>query len=223
MNRYHWADPPNLTAFPVARPGWPYIFSAAFVTAVLALLGLVIPALVGLIATFCIALFFRDPDRVTPMDPSAIIAPADGKVIRLQSLAESGFGDGPCLKISIFMTVFNVHVNRVPFGGRVERIQYAPGKFFAANKERAVMDNEHNAVFVQTDAGWRYCVVQIAGWVARRIICGLQSGDKVQKGCRFGMICFGSRLDLYLPPQIRTVVKVGEKVRAGSTILGHID
>ena len=222
MNQYHWADPPNQTAFPVARPGWPYIFSAAFVTAVLALLGLVIPALIGLIATFSIALFFRDPDRVTPVDPAVIIAPADGKVIRVQTLPESGFSEGPCLKISIFMTVFNVHVNRIPFSGQVERIQYSPGEFFAANKDEAVLKNEHNAVFILTDAGWRYCVVQIAGWVARRIICGIKSGDKIQKGSRFGMICFGSRLDLYLPPETQPTVKVGEKVRAGCSILGHI-
>jgi len=222
MNQFRWADPPSQTAFPIARAGWPFIIGAAFVTAVFSLLGLVIPALIGLVGTLCICLFFRDPDRATPTDPGSIISPADGKVIRIQQMAESPFEKGPCLKISIFMTVFNVHVNRIPFGGKVENIQYAPGTFFAANKDKAAMNNEHNALFIQTQDGWRYCVVQIAGWVARRIICGVQPGDMVEKGSRFGMICFGSRLDLYLPPEVQPKVRIGEKVLAGATVIGHM-
>lgn len=219
MNPYEWPDRPSQTAFPVARAGWPFIAAAAFATLVAALLGLVVAAVVGLAATFAIAGFFRDPDRVTPTDPKAIVSPADGKVIRVETLEKGPFGDGPVLKISIFMTVFNVHVNRIPFSGQVTRVDYRPGRFFAANKQEAVTDNEQNAVFVQTVDGWSYCVIQIAGLVARRIICRVQPGDPAEKGSRFGMICFGSRLDVYLPSHLQASVRVGEKVRAGTSVV----
>jgi phosphatidylserine decarboxylase len=124
------------------------------------------------------------------------------------------------MKISIFMSVFNVHVNRAPYDGRVKKIAYAPGKFFSANLEKASLQNEHNAVFVEMDNTKPLCVVQIAGLIARRIVCNIQPGDHLLRGQRFGLICFGSRLDVYLPSEIKLSVAVGDKVKAGTSVLG---
>ncbi len=222
MEKFSWSDPPNPTAFPIARPGYPLIFAGAFITVIFALLGMKLPALISLIATVGVCGFFRDPDRVTPIAPGAIIAPADGKVIVVQNYKENPYIPGPCLKISIFMTVFNVHVNRIPFEGEVAAVKYHPGKFYSADKDKATVSNEQNAVMVKTKKGHLYAVVQVAGFVARRIICTLQRGQTVQRGQRFGMICFGSRLDIYLPPNTEPGVTKGQKTRAGTTILGYL-
>ncbi len=120
------------------------------------------------------------------------------------------------------MSVFNVHVNRIPHEGKVSKISYFPGKFFSANLDKASKENEHNAVFIETDMGKKICMVQIAGLIARRIICRLQEGDVVSRGDRFGIICFGSRLDVYLPPDAKICVRVGNRVKAGETILGYL-
>ena len=222
MEKFSWTDPPNQTAFPIARPGYPLIFAGAFITAILALLGMVIAALIGLVATMSICWFFRDPDRVIPMASRAVVSPADGKVIVARVEEQNPYIPGPCLKISVFMTVFNVHVNRIPHEGEVAGIEYYPGKFLAANKDEATEANERNAVVVQMETGTMMAVVQVAGLVARRIICGLQSGQSVSRGQRFGMICFGSRLDLYLPPDSELNVSRGQKTQAGTTILGYL-
>ncbi len=222
MEKYVWADPPEHTAFPVEKAGYPFIFMAAFVTAVFALLELTIPAVTGLVVTLCICAFFRDPDRVIPRKDAAVVSPADGKVIFADTVEENPFLDGPCKKISIFMTVFNVHVNRVPFSGTVKEILYHPGKFVSANLDKASASNERNAVIMETDSGRQYCFVQIAGLVARRIICRIQAGDTVERGQRFGMICFGSRLDIYLPPDTPIEAKIGDKVSAGTSILAYL-
>jgi len=223
MEKFIWPDPPGQTAFPIARPGYPFIFGAAFVTAVLAILGLKFLALVGLGATIFICYFFRDPDRIVPNIEGAVVSPADGKVIRVEPVNQSPFNQEQCLKISIFMSVFNVHVNRIPFDGRIKGIRYNPGKYFAANLDKASKDNEQNAVLLETDSGREICFVQIAGLVARRIICLINEGDSLSRGQRFGMICFGSRLDVYLPAGTDPSVAVGEKVQAGTTILGYIN
>lgn len=222
MNKFSWPDPLNQTAFPIARAGYPFIFATAFVTAVFALLGLTTPAITGLVVTISICLFFRDPDRVTPNETRAVVSPADGKVIKAEIIKTSRFIKKRCMKISIFMSVFNVHVNRIPFSGKVTNISYCPGKFFSANLEKASSDNEHNALFVETETGHLICFVQIAGLIARRIICGLQVGDTVNRGQRFGMICFGSRLDVYLPADSNINVSIGDKVKAGASILGFL-
>jgi phosphatidylserine decarboxylase len=222
MKRFEWPDPARQTAFPVARPGFSFIYAAGFFTAVMALLGLKVPALVGLVALFAICGFFRDPDRVTPTEAGAVVAPADGKVVVVQTVTDSAFYAGPCLKISIFMSVFNVHVNRMAHEGRVADIHYFPGKFFSANLDKASRDNEHNAIFVDTPCGNRLVMVQIAGLIARRIICGVTPGADLVRGQRIGMICFGSRVDVYLPPETRAAIKVGDKVTAGASILGHL-
>lgn len=222
MDKFSWSDPPSQVAFHVARAGYPLIFASVFTTCVFALLELTVPALTGLAITFFICYFFRDPDRVVPKNYGAVVSPADGKVIIAEQKAGSPFFEGKCQKISVFMSVFNVHVNRIPHEGEVERVSYYPGKFFSANLDKASIDNEHNAIFLKTGDGRKICVVQIAGLIARRIICKLQEGDRVARGERLGMICFGSRLDIYLPDDADLNVTVGDKVKAGTSILGYL-
>lgn len=217
-----WAEPPRETAFPIARPGYGVIGVLAFVTAILAVLGLKFPALLALAGCgFCVW-FFRDPDRMTPAAGGGVVAPADGKVIFAGREDVNPYMQGPCMRISIFMSVFNVHVNRIPYDGVVTKIDYHAGRFFSANLDKASEQNEKNAVFIDTAGGRQLCVVQIAGLIARRIICNLQTGEEVCRGRRFGMICFGSRLDLYLPENTRLTVTVGQKVKAGESIVGNL-
>jgi len=223
MDKFSRSDPPSQTAFPVASAGYPFILVAAFTTAILALLGFTTLTPIGLVITFCICGFFRDPDRVTPVDKGVVVSPADGKVIAAGLVDNSPFSNGEFMKISIFMSVFNVHVNRVPYNGRVKEIDYYPGKFFSANLDKASEQNEHNAVSIEMETGQPLCVVQIAGLIARRIICYIKPGDQVIRGQRFGLICFGSRLDVYLPADIKLRLAVGDKVKAGTSILGQFD
>jgi phosphatidylserine decarboxylase len=221
MDDFVWSDPPGRWAFPIAAAGYPLVFGAAFVTLVLALLGLTPFALAALAATIGIAGFFRDPDRVIPGRPGLVVSPADGRVISVERVGSTPFLDGEATKLSIFMSVFNVHVNRIPVEGRVVGVRYRPGRFVAADRAEASMRNEHNAVSIETAQGRRLCVVQVAGLIARRIICQVQADEPVRRGQRFGMICFGSRLDVYLPPEVVPAVAVGDRVRAGTAILGR--
>ena len=222
MDTFTKVEPSNTSAFPIAKAGWPFIGVAAFATAVFALLGIAVPALAGLLATLFICYFFRDPDRVIPDRDAAVVSPADGKVIKVEHDENNRFIADKCLKISIFMSIFNVHVNRIPYTGNITRTAYFPGKFFSANLDKASQDNEHNAVFLKTDGGQQICFVQIAGLVARRIICNVQEGQAVIRGRRFGLICFGSRLDVYLPIDTQVSVKVGDRVSAGTSVLGEL-
>lgn len=222
MTKFNRPDPPSPTAFPVARAGYPFIFCTAFATAVFALLGLTILSLIGLVLALFIAFFFRDPDRLVPNREAAVVSPADGKVLSVRNIQDSPFGDEACLKISIFMSILNVHVNRIPYEGTIKSIDYHPGKFFSANLDKASKQNEHNAVELETDGGKKIVFVQIAGLIARRIICGIQEGDIVTRGQRFGMICFGSRLDIYLPADTEPSVNAGQYVNAGNSILGYL-
>lgn len=222
-SQFFRSEPQRQTAYPIASAGVPYIGASAFVTAIFALLGLAIPSIIGIIITFFICYFFRDPDRLIPKGDNIIVSPADGKVIQAEMVNNCPFINGNCFKISIFMTIFNVHVNRIPHEGVITDIQYFPGKFFSANLDKASRDNEHNAVFIRTPDNKTICVVQVAGLIARRIICGVQSGDEVNRGQKFGMICFGSRLDVYLPPESKPAVAVGNIVQAGSSIIGYLN
>ncbi len=221
MDKFTRSDLPKRTAFPIASAGYSLIIAAAFATAVLALLGLTTLTLIALVITFCICGFFRDPDRIIPAEKGLVVSPADGKIIVADTIDNGPFVSGQAMKISIFMSVFNVHVNRVPYDGRVKEIEYYPGKFFSANLDKASLQNEHNAVVIEMDNSKPLCVVQIAGLIARRIICNIQPGDHVLRGQRFGLICFGSRLDVYLPQDIKLRVAVGDKVKAGTSILGQ--
>jgi phosphatidylserine decarboxylase len=222
MNDFTRPDPPSQTAYPVARAGFPFIFTASFATVVFALLGFTGLAIFGMVVSLFICFFFRDPDRLVPNTLKGLVSPADGKIIAIEQLETSPFYEGPCQKISIFMTVFNVHVNRVPSAGTVREIKYFPGKFFSANLDKASKENEHNAVFLETDAGQRICMVQIAGLIARRIICYIREGDRLTTGQRMGLICFGSRVDVYFPKTASVLVCLGDRVCAGTTLLGTL-
>ncbi len=220
MTPLNWSEPPSQTAFPVAKAGYSFIFASAFATAVFALLGIGWLAVLGLFTTGFICYFFRDPDRLIPNGEGCVVSPADGKVIKVEPVDQTLYFEGACTRISVFMSVFNVHVNRVPHEGTVRQVNYHPGKFFSANLDKASTDNEHNALLLESPNGKKVGFVQIAGLVARRIICAVQPGDVLKRGHRFGMICFGSRLDIYLPPETDIRVAVGDKVQAGSSILG---
>ncbi len=222
MGNFSRPEKQSTVAFPIASAGYPMIYAAAFATAVFSLLEFKGLAIIGLAATFFICYFFRDPDRLVPAQEKTVVSPADGKVIYAGAIEDPRFYHGPCLKVSIFMSIFNVHVNRIPHEGVVRRIDYFPGKFFSANLDKASRHNEHNAVYLETQGGKSICMVQIAGLIARRIICGIQAGDQVIRGQRFGMICFGSRVDIFLPADARLQVAVGDRVQAGSTILGYL-
>jgi phosphatidylserine decarboxylase len=210
------------TELPVALEGYPFILFSGFATLTLALLGFAVPALLGLLLTGFVTYFFRDPCRVLPQETDAIVCPADGKVIILGEVYDDRFLHTQVQKISIFMNVFDVHVNRVPLTGTVERVTLSPGKFYAADKDKAVLHNEFCALTLVTPDRQRYTVVQIAGLIARRIVCQAEKDDQVTAGQRFGMIRFGSRVDLYLPLSARITVSMGEKVRAGETVLGYL-
>jgi len=205
---------------PIAREGYPFIL-AALVCVVIA--GLLLPVLdVFFIpaAVFVIA-FFRDPERTIPVDRNSIVSPADGKIIKVEMLGERKFRVDNPLKISIFMNVFNVHVNRAPSSGKVVDIVYNEGKFFSANLDKASLENEQNALILENPSGRVFAFNQIAGLIARRIVCHAKVGMNLAKGERFGMIRFGSRVDVFLPAGCRAAVNVGDKVRAGSSILGY--
>ncbi len=208
---------------PVAQEGVPFIGIAAFLTIISAILGYVSLTILFLLATFFILYFFRDPERFIPSDPSAIISPADGKVIGVDKLSDSKFTEQEVVKISIFMNVFNVHVNRNPLNGTVEKVIHSPGKFYSADTTKAEEYNEQCAVVLNSDKGKKIAYVQIAGLIARRIVCWLEPGDNVKKGSRFGLIRFGSRVDVYLPADTPVNVAVGQKVTAGETILATIE
>lgn len=223
MKKFLWPDPPTPLAFPIAKPGFLIIGAAAFTTLIFALLGVTVLALACLAFTLFTCFFFRDPDRVVIDDSTAIVSPADGKILFAEPVDQTDFFDEKCLKISIFMSIFNVHVNRIPYTGKVTKIAYHPGKFVSANLDKASKENEHNAVFLETATGQKICTVQIAGLIARRIICNIGEGADMRKGQRFGMICFGSRLDVYLPESARPNVSVGDTVQAGTSIIGYLD
>lgn len=205
---------------PVALEGYPFILFCAFATLVLAALELTAYSLTGLGVTGFVLYFFRDPDRVLPMAGDAIISPADGKVIIVEKVTDTRFVQGEVLKLSIFMNVFNVHVNRFPHSGTVKKIVLQPGRFYAADTPKGALQNEYCALTVES-GNLTYTVVQVAGLIARRIVCWAEPGDALETGQRYGLIRFGSRVDLYLPADFQPSVKVGDKVKAGETILGR--
>jgi len=206
----------------IAREGYPFIAFAGFITLAFAVLEYDLITFIGLALTGFIVYFFRDPERIGPDDEDIIVAPADGKIILVEKVFDERFLQEHAYKISIFMSVFDVHVNRLPFAGEVERIIYSPGKFYAANTDQAALENENCAIVVSTASNFRYAVVQVAGLVARRIVCWTDKGDKLERGARFGMIRFGSRVDVFLPQHVQLEVASGKRVKAGETILGYI-
>ena len=213
---------------PIHREGWPFIAIFAVVNALLYWLS---PwaALVFLpVTVWCIA-FFRDPERTPPAGDNRLVSPADGKLLPTVEAVppeELGLGPAPRRRLSIFMDVFNVHVNRMPLAGTVTALAYRPGKFFNASFDKASVHNERMALRLRPRGATvpenDIAVVQIAGLVARRIVCDAKDGDFVERGARYGMIRFGSRLDIYLPPAAKIIVQDGSVTVAGETVLAEI-
>ena len=209
---------------PVHREGYPFIGIFAAVTLVLFLIWQPL-GWIGVILTVWCYYFFRDPDRHTPQRDGLLISPADG-VISLIELSvppvELGMGEAPMMRVSVFMNVFNCHVNRTPIAGTVSAVSYRPGEFLNASLDKASVDNERNSVAVEMADGRKIAVVQIAGLVARRIVCDVKPGDALETGERFGMIRFGSRLDVYLPDGVHPLVSLGQTMVAGETVLADL-
>jgi phosphatidylserine decarboxylase len=212
----------------IAKEGYPFIAYSVILTALLSLSSwklhsavLAVPASISFLLTLFVISFFRNPERSAPGDEASVVAPADGTVIVVERVPETPLGT-EALKISIFMSVFNVHVNRAPLDGRVVDIAYHPGRFLDARDGRASSENERNGVVLETVSGVRIAFVQIAGLIARRIICYPKVGDVLVRGARYGLIRFGSRVDVYLPAHVEPLVKLGDNTVAGETVLGRI-
>jgi len=208
---------------PIHREGLPFISVFALISLFLFWLWSPLGWL-GAMATIWCVYFFRDPDRVTPVREGIVVSPADGRVsmiVQVLPPAELGLGDRPLPRISIFMSVFNCHVNRSPVAGRIDRIAYRPGTFINAELDKASEDNERNSLVISTAQG-RIGVAQIAGLVARRIVSFVREGQSIGAGERFGLIRFGSRLDVYLPEGTRSLVSEGQTAVAGETVLADL-
>lgn len=209
----------------IHKEGYIFIISFAAVTFLLASF---IPTLgwLGFIATVWCAFFFRNPDRFTPVDDNLIISSADGIV---QDIAESippaelGLGNEEMLRVSIFLNIFNVHVNRIPANGKILGLHYNPGKFFNASLDKASIYNERQSVLMETNSGHKIAFIQIAGLIARRIVCDLEEGNTVKSGERYGIIRFGSRMDIYLPLKTAILVSKGQTAIGGETIIANFD
>lgn len=206
---------------PIHREG--YRFVAAFAVATLVLFYVLEPlGWLGLVATLWCAYFFRDPERVSPVREGLMLSPADGVVQMVEPAVppeELELGDAPRPRISVFMNVFDVHVNRVPVDGTIEQSSYRPGKFINAALDKASVDNERQALAIRMDDDRQIAVVQIAGLIARRIVCDVQEGDRVFAGARFGIIRFGSRVDVYLDAGMSPLVVAGQRAIAGETVI----
>ena len=205
----------------VAREGWPFLGGAV---AAAVLVGVVAgwwwSAPIWLAALFILQ-FFRDPPREVPDDPRAVVSPADGRIVAVEK-ARDPWLERDALKISVFMNVFNVHSNRSPVDGTVRRRWYHAGRFLNAALDKASLENERNALALRTADGVDVTCVQVAGLVARRILCYVEAGAQLQRGQRFGFIRFGSRVDVYLPPEAQAVAALGDKVYAAETVLARL-
>ncbi len=210
---------------PIHREGWPFVLGFAAVAAVMFVLSQPL-GWIGAVATAWCAYFFRNPDRVTPQRAGLVVSPADGVVQRIDSVPpppELGMDPAPRRRIGIFMNVFDVHVNRAPVDGAVKAVVYHPGRFINASLDKASEHNERNSVRLVLADGRDVAVVQIAGLIARRIKCDLQANQAVRAGERFGIIRFGSRVDVYLPPGVNALVAEGQRAVGGETVLADLD
>ena len=200
----------------LARESHPYLLVGLAVAAAGAVRGFAYLSAGALLLSGFVAFFFRDPDREIPAGPGLVVSPGDGRVVEIRTLPESGR-----TRVSIFLSLFNVHINRAPVAGAVRSVQYQPGRFLPANMERAALENERNDLTIDSELG-EVRLSQIAGVVARRIVCWKKPGDPVSVGERIGLIQFGSRLEVVLPPGANPEVVVGSKVKGGSSVLARI-
>ena len=207
---------------PFAKEGIPFIGAAAGVTLIAGWLGWTIVTVGAAVLTLFVSWFFRNPPRVVPQGPRLVVAPGDGKVIAIEEEFEPRFIKDRSIRISIFLNVFDVHINRVPCEGVIEEVQYQPGLFLVASKPDATLRNEQNALMIRTVQGVKVLCVQVAGLIARRIVCWISPGDQAIRGERFGLIRFGSRMDTFLPVGTVINVAVGDRVKGGETILGEL-
>lgn len=204
----------------IAREGWPFLALSFAIAAVVSFccIGWSIP--LWIIFIFVLQ-FFRDPAREIPQQAGVVVSPADGRVIKVERTSDV-YGERDAILISVFMNVFNVHSNRSPVDGTIEKIQYFPGKFVNADLDKASTENERNAIVLSTDDGQTVTFVQVAGLIARRILCYVKPGESLSRGQRYGFIRFGSRVDVYLPLSAKVKVSIGDKVSATETILAQL-
>lgn len=207
---------------PFAKEGIPFIAAPAGVTLLAGWLGWPLVMIGAALLTIFVSWFFRNPARVVPQGPRLVVAPGDGKVIAIEEEFEPRFLKDRSTRITIFLNVFDVHINRIPCDGVVEDVQYQPGLFLVASKPEATLKNEQNALMIRTSEGAKVLCVQIAGLIARRIVCWVSPRDQAKRGERFGLIRFGSRMDTFLPIGAILRVAVGDRVKGGETILGEL-
>jgi phosphatidylserine decarboxylase len=203
----------------IAREGWPFL-AIAVIVALIASVTLGAWSLPFWLIALFVLQFFRDPGRLIPLDPNAVLSPADGRIV-VVAKAHDPYANREALKISVFMNVFNVHSNRAPVDGKIEKVEYFPGKFVNADLDKASIENERNALVITASNGETVTCVQVAGLIARRILCYVNASDLLARGQRYGFIRFGSRVDVYLPLTARPLVVVGDKVSATETILAE--
>jgi phosphatidylserine decarboxylase len=205
----------------MAKEGFPFFLPMVFLTVILGIMGWKVWMSLGILLSLLIAYFFRNPRREIPNLQNVILSPADGRIIHVGECKEDRFLKEKALKVSIFMSLFDVHLNRAPVSGKVLERNYLPGRFLVANAEKSSLLNEQNAVILETGDRHKILLIQIAGFVARRIVCYAKAGDTLGKGEIFGLIRFGSRVDLYLPPEVKPIVRVGQHVKGGESIIGY--
>ncbi len=205
----------------IAREGWPFLAIAVVLAALATFFSVPWSIPFWIIALFVLQ-FFRDPPREVPGDAKAVVSPADGRIVVVEKVRDS-YLERDAIKVSVFMNVFNVHSNRAPVDGEVKQIWYNAGSFLNAALDKASTENERNALWIRTSAGIDVTCVQVAGLIARRILCYAKEGDALARGQRYGFIRFGSRVDVYLPVNARVRVALGDKVYASSTILASLE
>ncbi len=206
----------------IAYEGFPFIIFSLALTILASFFGIIWLTVILAAVTVFILCFFRNPERNFQDEDKLVICPADGKIIKIEEVDVQGTITGRFKKISIFMNVFNVHVNRAPYDGMIGKISYHKGKFLSANLDKASAENERNEIMICAKDGRAIWAVQIAGLIARRIVCWTREGADIKKGERFGLIRFGSRVEVFLPSDSRVVVKLNDKVQAGQTPLGYL-
>lgn len=215
----------KMVSFPIHKEGYKFILIFGLATIILALLSDTI-GLIGLVLTAWCIFFFRDPERIIPVEENVIVSPADGVVTRVEygveAPAEIGWSTKKVNKISVFLNVFNVHVNRAPIAGTITKVIYTPGKFHSANLDEASSDNERSIAVVKTKEGTEIAFAQVAGLVARRIVSDLKEGQNVKTGDRYGIIRFGSRADIYLPEDAKIKILIGQTMIGGESIIAKL-